>query len=64
MAALTKKVEVMDAEGRVIATEWAYGNTQETVSAAAESLARQLRCEHSDSLGFLVTVRLGRAVKG
>jgi hypothetical protein len=49
MAALCAKVELYDAEDRVIVTEYAYGNTKAAVDAAAGALRRSLENEYEES---------------
>lgn len=55
---LAAKVTALDSEGRVIETDYAYGNTKRTVEAAAEGLRRQMENEHPDS-----TVNVAKAKK-
>jgi hypothetical protein len=64
MAAITIKVEVLDADGRVIETDHAYGNTTVTAKAAASGLARTLEHVHADHPLGPVHAKIGRAVKG
>lgn len=49
MAALRAKVELLDADDRVIKIEYAYGNTRAAVDAAAGALRRQLENEYEES---------------
>lgn len=49
MARLAAKVELYDDHDRVIVTDYAYGNTEATVSAAAGALRNQLEREYEES---------------
>lgn len=42
------KVEVIDKDGTVLATEWAYGNTVRTAQAAASCARVQLEREYEE----------------
>jgi hypothetical protein len=63
MAFFKIRVELLDADGRVVETDWANGNTDRTVKAAAEALGNQMQSAHDDTHP-VTTVRLGRRVKG
>lgn len=58
MAALSIKVQINDADGRVIETDHAYGNTPGAAKAAAEALGRQMEQEHPG--GTVVKGRVSR----
>ena len=49
MASLSAKVELLDKDGRVIETDYAYGNSKRTVATAALSLLRQMRNDHPNA---------------
>ena len=62
MAALCAKVEALDAEDRTIETDYAYGNTQAAVNAAAGALRRQMENAYEETHPG-VNVIIGRTVK-
>ena len=49
MAALCAKVELYATDGRVIVTDYAYGNTKGAVDAAAGALRRTLEYAYEES---------------
>lgn len=62
MATLCAKIELLDDQDRVIVTEWAYGNTERAVDAAAGALRRQLEIEYEDDYPGCNGI-IGRTVK-